>query len=297
MEAGQGEPPSVARQRVRRALREARQAMRLTQGDVAKRLGSSLSKVQRIESGEVGVSATDLRALLAVYGVEDENTIEHLSRDAAISRRARWSVPAEYREHLTPASRQLMDFESEASSIRAYQPFIFPGVLQTPAMAEFLLAWYETSLSDDTRKLRYDVRMIRRKYITEDADAPTYLLILDEAALKREVGGRRLMADQLEAAADLAQRPNIFIRIVQLSAGVLGMLGPFTVLDLSDDPSDAVLYQEHYTSDAVIHDSATVSYYRRRFEDVWHRCYGEADSLRLIRAEAASLRASLIRDP
>jgi hypothetical protein len=234
-----------------------------------------------------------------VYGVDDEATVEHLSRDAATSRRARWSIPAEHREHLTPALLKLVQFEAEAASIRAYQPFVFPGVLQTPAIAEFLLGWFDTSLSDETRRLRYDVRMHRRKRITEDADAPTYLLILDESALAREIGGRELMADQLEAAVELAQRPNIFIRILRLrEGGTFGMLGPFIVVGLSDDDvEDAVLYQEHYTSDAIVHDPSTVRYYRGKFEDVWHRCYGEADSLHLMRAAAESLRASLIRDP
>jgi transcriptional regulator with XRE-family HTH domain len=111
MGAAREEPPAVARQRVRRALRKARQATGLVQGDVAQRLNWSQSKVQRIESGAVGVSVTDLRALLGVYGIRDEALIEQLVKDAAISRRQRWSVPAEHREHLTSGLRQLLQFE------------------------------------------------------------------------------------------------------------------------------------------------------------------------------------------
>jgi transcriptional regulator with XRE-family HTH domain len=298
MEAANVEPPAVARQRVRRALRKARLGTGLVQGDVARRLNWSLSKVQRIENGSVGVSVTDLRALLAVYGVEDQATIEALAKDAAISRRQRWTVPAAYREHLTPGLLQLLQFEEQATVIRAYQPFIFPGVLQTPATAEYTLNWFSESLAEDDRKVRFDVRMARSKRIVEDDRAPIYLLMLDEAVLSREAGGRAIMAEQLESAIEFAQRPNIHIRIVRLAEGThLGMLGPFTLLDLSDDDiGDTVLYREYYISDAITHEDADVAYYRARFEAAWSRCYDEADSLRLIRAAAATMRASLVRE-
>jgi transcriptional regulator with XRE-family HTH domain len=299
MGATHDEPPAVARQRVRRVLRKARLSTGLIQGDVASRLGWSLSKVQRIESGEVGVSVTDLRALLQVYGVEDNTAVEQLVRDAAISRRQRWWIPPEYRDHLTQGLRQLLQFEAEATTIRAYQPFIFPGVLQTPAMAEHLLGHFDKSLTEEDRKVRFDVRMLRAKRITGADDAPTYLLMLDEAAIKRETGGRAVMAEQLEAVADAARLPNVHIRIVKLAQGVpMGMMGAFVVLDLTDDDSeDAVLYREAYATDSVTHDVDTVAYYRAAFEAMWPRCYDQADSLRLIRAEAAALRAALIRDP
>jgi transcriptional regulator with XRE-family HTH domain len=299
MVAAKEEPPAVARQRVRRAIRKARLAAGFVQGDVARQLTWSLSKVQRIESGDVGVSVTDLRALLSIYGIRDEAVIEQLARDAAISRRQRWSVPAEYRDHLTPGLRQLLQFEEQAAVIRAYQPFIVPGILQTPATAEYLLGRFEKVLTEEDRKVRLDVRMVRAKRITDSERAPNYLLILDEAVLSREIGGRAVAAEQLESVVDLAQRPNIHLRIVKLrEGGIPGMLGPFTVLDLSeDDHEDAVLYRESYSDDVFIYDPEAVAYYRAQFEDLWPRCYDEAGSLRLVRAAAAAMRAALIRDP
>jgi len=297
MGAAQGEPPAVARQRVRRALRAARKATNLIQGEVAMRLGWSLSKVQRIESGEVGVSETDLRALLDIYGVADENVVSQLAADARTSRRQRsWMVP-EYRQFLTPALRQLLQFEAEAVAIRAYQPFLVPGVLQTPAMAEFVLGWFDKSLSADQRRVRRDVRILRGRRIIDHDDAPEYLLVLDEGALKREIGGPETMAEQLEALAVAARRPNIHVRIVPWAEGApVGSLGPFVVLDLSDDDAeDALLYRETYASDELTHDPEGVAFYRERFDAVWQQCYIEADSLNLIEAEASALRAAVIR--
>jgi transcriptional regulator with XRE-family HTH domain len=298
MGADRKDSPAVARRRVSRALRRARLHVKLTQTEVAQRLTWSLSKVQRIESGDVGISATDLSALLRLYGVVDDLTVDLLTKDAAISRRQRWSVPADFREHLTPALSQLLQFEAEATAIRAYQPFLVPGAVQTPAMAHYLLGWFNKSLSESERKVRFDVRMMRAQRITDDRDAPTYLLMLDEAALSRKVGGLAIMAEQLEKMVEIAQRPNIHIRIVKMSEGAtVGSLGPFTVVNLTEDPDDAVLYQETYASDHLAQDADTVGYFRTRFEEMWPRCYDEGDSLRLIRGEAGALRAEMIRSP
>ena len=122
MTAVPGESPAVARRRVRLALRKARQSSALSQSDVAQRLGWSMSKMQRIEAGEVTVSGTDLRALLDLYGGFSDEDIERLTEDSRISRRQRWWTAPEYRDHLTSGLMQLLQFEAEASGVRAYQP-------------------------------------------------------------------------------------------------------------------------------------------------------------------------------
>ncbi|MEU8610890.1 helix-turn-helix transcriptional regulator [Actinoplanes sp. NPDC048791] len=298
METVWSEPPAVARLRVRRALREAREASGLRQTHVADRLSWSVSKLRRIEGGEVGVSITDLRALLDLYDVRDPVFIEQLTSSAAASRRQRWSVPAQFRARLTPALVELLQFEQEATAVRAYQPFAFPDVLQTQAMAEHLLGTIDESLSEQDRQVRLDVRMMRARHLTEQADAPAYSVMLDESVLKRMVGGRAVLADQLEAIVSAAERPHIRLRIVPMSEGAkVGMLGAFTVLDLSDDGIGAVLYRESGTTDRIVQDPETVSSYRNRFDNAWPRCYSEDDSLCLVRTEAMALRASLIRRP
>lgn len=270
----------------------------MSQGAVASRLGWSLSKMQRIEGGEVGVSVTDLRALLDVYGVDDPERIEQLAEDARISRRQRWVTAPEYREHLTEGLRDLMQFETEAVAIRAYQPVFYPGVLQTPAVAESILGWWNKSLSDEDRRVRYDVRMTRRQQIIERDDGPDYLLILDESVIKRRIGGPKTTAEQLEVIADVARRPNVHIRVVPFAKGAyIGALGPFQILDLTDeDDDDAVLYRETYNRDEVIHDPNEVHFHRDAFENLWEVSLNEDATLRAIVAEAALLRSSLDHD-
>ena len=290
MAAAHVDPPAVARQRVRRALRKARDETPMSQGEVAKLMGWSLSKMQRIEGGEVGVSATDLRALLEVYGVTDKERIKRLTEDAHTSRRQRYVTPPEYREHLTPGLLELMQFEQEALSIRAYQPVSYPGVVQTPAVAEAIIApWTEDM---DARRVRYEARLSRRKHVIERPDGPEYFLILDESVIKRRVGGIEETAEQLEHLKELAQRPRIHIRVVPLAKGVEAVaMGAFQILDRLED--DSVLYVENYKSDTVTHEVARIEEYRGAFKRFWDISLSEESTLLAIVAEAASLRVTL----
>jgi transcriptional regulator with XRE-family HTH domain len=294
MTAIEGEPPAVARQRVRRALRTARQATPMSQGAVARRLGWSLSKMQRIEGGEVGVSATDLRALLSVYGVDDPEMIDQLTEDAHISRRQRYVTAPEYREHLTPGTRELMQFEMESVAIRAYQPVIYPGLLQTPAVAESLLALGSTKLSEDDRRVRFDVRMLRSRQVVGRDDGPEYLVILDESVLMRRVGGLKTTAEQLETILRAARRPRVHVRVVPFAkGGYLGALSPFQILDLSDDDQDAVLYRETFGGDEVVHDPEEVGFHRGVFERLWEASLSEDATLTRIASEVTLMRSEI----
>jgi transcriptional regulator with XRE-family HTH domain len=286
MPAAHGDPPAVARQRVRRALRRFREGTPWSQGEVAKKLGWSLSKMQRIEAGEVGISGTDLRALLDLYGVTDGEHINRLVEDARISRRQRYETPRGYREHLTPALLELMQFEKRAVAVRAYQPLSYPGVLQTPAVAEAILAAWGQNLSDEERRIRYDVRMARRQHMIDSFGPPDFHLILDESVIKRRIGGLRVTAEQLEDLAAVARRPNVHVRLVPLGKGAfMPAFGAFQILRLGDDEDEgAVLYREMNLRDQLVHDPEEVEFYSTAFEDLWRQAFDEHATTRAILA-------------
>lgn len=294
MAAAHEDPPAVARQRVRRALRKAREGTPWSQGEVAKKLGWSLSKMQRIEAGEVGVSATDLRALLDVYGVTDPRRIQQLTEDARASRRQRYVMSPEYREHLPAGLLELLQFERHARSVRAYQASFYPGVLQTPAVAEAILAEVNRGLSDESRRVRVDVRMLRRQQLIEREDGPEYFLILDESVIRRRVRNIEVTLDQLDDILEIAQLPNVHIRIVPFARGAyMGALGAFQIVDLNPDDDESVLYREIYLRDEMVHDPEEVRFYRAAFENLWAQSLTEDATLRAVHAEAALLRSSL----
>jgi transcriptional regulator with XRE-family HTH domain len=287
-----GDTPAVARERLRVGLRRARQKTDLTQTDVAKHLDVSLSKIQRIEIGEVAVSETDLRALLKLYGVTAPDAVAAMAADARLARRERYTTDPEYRKNLTPSLRRLVQFEAVATQIRSYQTMLLPGPLQTPATARYIIAEVGTHLTEDERRVRFEARMRRRRDVIDRADGPMYYLVIDESVIMRNVGGASLMAEQLDDLAEVSRRPNIFIRVMPLNeskSATIGMLGSFVLMSLSsDDADDAVLYRESSRTDEIYHDPDKIRPYRDAFEDLWKLSLSEDATLRLIRAAAAN---------
>ncbi|MEV0455259.1 helix-turn-helix domain-containing protein [Catellatospora methionotrophica] len=291
-----GDSPAVARRRLRIALRSRREAAELTQGDVAAALEWSLSKVQRIESGEVSVSSTDLRALLTKFGVDDPAAVAELIQEARTARRrtSGWWDGPRYRSLLTPALMQLMQFEGQATTIRFFASTILPGILQTPAHAEAVLGFWHAELNmitEDERAARLEVRLRRHENIFERPDRPTYLLAIDESVLYREVGSREIALAQFQHLLKLIAEGKVILRVVPFSLGAFAVtLGSFTLLDLGS-AQDAVLYRESWQNDEIIHAPEEVSRHHRIFDVILARSYGAERSGRLLEARIAALRA------
>lgn len=290
-----GESPAVARRRLRLALRHAREERGFTQGQVAAALDWSLSKVQRIESGDVTVSRTDLTALLNHLGVTEPRQVDALIADARASRRKGWWDEPRFREHLTPAMMQLLQFESEAACIRVFDPTLIPGLLQTPSYAQFILDFWQDELSESNRAIRHEVRMLRKNYVFGRQDPPRYMLVLDESVLYRDVGGPATMAEQLNRLLEFIREGNVVVRVVSFAtAALLTMLNHFIVLDMGGDDGE-ILYMEAQIEDQIIQAPETVARYQRRFQRLWEASLSEEASERLIQARLATMLSSMDR--
>src|SRR5438477_3975398 len=128
--------PTVQRRRLRAELRSARTEAGLTQRQAAEALDWSPSKLLRIENGSVSISTTDLKALLALYGIQDPVKIEELVRMAQSARRHTWSA---YRDVFSHEFIVYLGYESSASIIRQVEPLLIPGLLQTEEYADVIL--------------------------------------------------------------------------------------------------------------------------------------------------------------
>jgi transcriptional regulator with XRE-family HTH domain len=290
------ESPAVARRRVRLALRRARERKGFTQGHVAEVLDWSLSKVNRIESGEVTVSTTDLRAMLALYGVSERARVDQLLDEAKASRRRGWWAEARYREHLTDATLQLLQLESEASTIRAFYPILVPGIFQTPDYARAVLEDpSQADLSPEDVAVRFEVRMRRREQVFGHGDPPEFYILLDESVLSREIGGPAVSGQQFNELLAIAGFPRVSVRVVPFAkAATVVQMGQFTILELGDE-SDAVLYRERYLQDEIVHATQKVRRHREIFEELWERSFDEQATSRLIAARAADLLSEVDR--
>ena len=276
-------------------MRSAREAKGLTQGDVAEAMEWSLSKVMRIEKGEVSVSSTDLRALLDYLGVTDPATLKALLADARIARSERRSGDRQDREHLPPALLQLMQFEQEATVIRYYGSIIVPGLLQTPAYAEAILrtVWRDKA----TTAVLLDARQRRRQRVLYRKDPPDYLVILDEGVLLRQVGGPAVMGEQLRLLQTLIEEKRILVRVVPFAApATIAILGPFALLDL-DSEEDSVLYRESLLIDEIVHSPSNIARHRDVFEQLWRAALDDTESLHRISERSAEMIAAAEAGP
>jgi transcriptional regulator with XRE-family HTH domain len=286
------ESPAGARRRVRLAVRTAREAIGLTQGQVADQMDWSLSKIIRIEKGEVTISPNDLRILLPFLGVADRATVDQLLQDSRMSRRRQvwWDEP-HLRVHLTDAMHQLVQYESEATAIRHLNTMIIPGPLQTRGYAEAILAGYRHELSDEVINGRLEARMRRRTELLTRKNPPEVLLLLDESVTKRTVGGLAVMAEQLADLHRLTREKRLMIRVVPFDAPApLPLYGAYDILNLPGPSDNAVLYRETHLTDEIVENPTKVSWHRGLFDRLWNAALDETISAELIEASASSVR-------
>jgi transcriptional regulator with XRE-family HTH domain len=239
----------VQRRRLRSELRRARQEAGLTQKDVAEALEWSLSKLIRIEAGAVGISTTDLRALLQHYGVNDAEVVDHILNLARAGKEQRgwWTT---YRDVISQQFLTFLGHENSASVILMFQPLLIPGLLQDE---EYARALYRSSHESATSKRVEELvrlRLHRQEELFERPDPPEMVFVIDEAALRRWVGGRDVMRHQLRRLKGEALRDNVTVDVVPFTAGGHpGLFGPFVILEFADERDEDILFLENVRGD------------------------------------------------
>ncbi|MFC7529501.1 helix-turn-helix domain-containing protein [Actinoplanes sp. GCM10030250] len=276
---------------MRLALREARERADFTQLQVAEAMEWSLSKVIRIENGDVSISPNDLRPLLAHLGIRDRTVIASMLADTRIARtrqRQAWYQTTEFRDQLTDSMRKLIEYEGEADEIRSYSIYYIPGPLQTTAYATALMTRYEDELSEDQRRRRIEARMLRREALLARARGGVqFLLMLDESVLRRTIGGSRVFADQLRDLMQHAEEGTIRIRMVPFSLDApVTNNASFDLLALSEGE---VLYRETGLSDEMIEDREVTAKHRARYDKVWEDVADERDTIEFIQRQIVIL--------
>jgi transcriptional regulator with XRE-family HTH domain len=264
-------------------LRRLREAAGLTIEDVATALDVSDSKISRIETASVGTTWRDVRDILDVYkvaGPEREGLIQ-LARDA---RQKGWWHQA-YGD--LPIAT-LVGLEDAAATIRTYQPLLVPGLLQTEAYARTVLQALLPGRPDEAQR-RTDFRMARQALLTQ-ADPPTFWAVLDEAVLRRRVGGPEVMRKQLDHLRSVAARPNVTLQVLPFEAGEhAGMDGGFAIVGFPEPVDPDVVYLEHTTGDLYVEEAKAVEQYSHLFDRLLERAMSEAASRRFMARLATEL--------
>jgi hypothetical protein len=226
-------------------LRRLRTDMGLNREEAAKAIRASEWKIHRLENGQVGFKERDIVDLLALYGVTDPAEIAAflvLTREANAP--GWWQ---HYGDVLPPWFRTYVDLESAATLIRTYEGQFVPGLLQTDDYIRALVhGTHPESAEEVGRRVR--LRMARQTLLTRE-HPPRLWAVVDEAALRRPVGGREVMRGQLERLIDATKLPNVTLQILPFGAGAhSAMVGAFSILRFAGQQLPDIVYLEHLTS-------------------------------------------------
>ncbi len=272
-----GPSPTVRRRRLAARLRELRESANLTIDEVGDKLECSASKISRIETGHVGVTPRDVRDLLEVYGVDDDEreALVQLAREAR--KKGWWHA---YNEVFTGS---FVGLESDASFLHTHQALLVPGLLQTEAYTRAVIRAIRPDSAEDDVELRVRARINRQKLITEESNPPEYWAVLDEAVLHRVVGGPEAMREQLKKLVELASLPHVTLQVVPFSAGShAGMEGPFLILGFPEQADPDVVYVENTTSGVYLEQQEDVHRYTLMFDHLRAAALKPDDTVEMV---------------
>jgi transcriptional regulator with XRE-family HTH domain len=252
---------AALRRRLTAELRRLRAQAKLTQRQVADSLDWSPSKVIRIEQGTVRIGVTDLQALLNLYQVTDPATVADL---ATMARESKKLPFAEYREVASAEGVRYLQYEANASIIRQVAPLLVPGLLQIEEYTRSILDAYRTPAEKIDKIV--ESRKERRE-LFERPEPPESFFVLDEAVLRREVGGSRVMARQIDHLITMSRRTDVSIQVIRFSAGAhSAMAGPFVHLEFPADNDPDVIFIENTLGDTLFRDDPELTAkYREQF--------------------------------
>ncbi|MBX9362156.1 helix-turn-helix domain-containing protein [Streptomyces massasporeus] len=280
--------PAVRRRKLGAELRALRTSAGLTSGEAALLVGWHQSKVSRIETGTSGVKPADVRLLLDAYGVTDSQLRELLmvlaGSDDSGGRHHWWHA---YRGVLPPTYRDFISLESQAGAMRTLETTVVPGLLQTPEYARAVTRAAVEGLPEDRLDTLVEVRLARQDVLR--ADPPLKLsAVLDEAVLRREVGGPGVMARQLERLVESARLPQVRLQVLPFAAGAhIGVTGPFVILSFSSTSDLDVVVLDHLTSSLYLERKEDLQAYTEAFNALQIHALSPEDSLDFIAGTAA----------
>ncbi|TMR97998.1 helix-turn-helix domain-containing protein [Nonomuraea basaltis] len=265
--------PTVRLRRLARELRKLREDSGLTPEAAAAQLGWSRSKVSRIETGRTMASRSDVGAVCDLYGINSADRAGLIQLASEVRQRGWWTAYADV------FTGSYIGLEDEAALIRQWEVQLIPGLLQTEDYARTVISLHRPQAEVQRRVM---ARMARRTLLSRP-DAPQLRAILDEAAIRRPIGGDQVMHEQLEALLIAARRANIEIRVLPFSAGEhAGLEGAFTILSFSEEIDPDVAYVEGTAGDIYVESSDQVDRCKLIYERILDAALSAEDSLGLI---------------
>ncbi|WP_049576066.1 helix-turn-helix domain-containing protein [Nonomuraea sp. SBT364] len=241
-----GSGPTALRILLGSQLRRLRESRGVTREEAGHLIRGSESKISRMELGRVGFKERDVADLLTLYGVVDNG-----ARAAVLDLVATANEPGwwhRFNDILPTWFQAYVGLEEAAARIRTYEVQFVPGLLQTKEYARAVVTAGSAGVGAEEIARRVDLRLERQRVI-DRPDGPIFWAVIDEAALRRPIGGAEVMRAQLEHLIDLMRQPNITIQIMPFSfGGHSAEGGAFSILRFPDSDLPDVIYVEQLAS-------------------------------------------------
>ena len=271
--------PTVRRRQLATELKRLRLTAKMTIEQVAEHLEWSPGKISKIENARVSVLPRDVRHLLDAYGVGDGPEREALITLARQSRERGWWQ--QYGEAIPEWFQTYVGLEAAASTISAYQAEYVPGLLQTEAYARAIIRLGNASCEEDVVR-RAEARLARQDILNRE-NPPRLWAVVDEAALRRSIGGRTVMREQVRHLIDMADHPAVTLQILPFHVGSHpAMGGPFTILRYAEPDLRDVVYIEQLTSAIYLDKPVDVDSYLEVMEQLCLQAEPAAETQKLL---------------
>ena len=234
--------PTVRRRRLGAELRRLREGHSLKLEEVAEELSLAPSTLSRIETGKAPTKSAYLMAMLDIYKVDDlaaRKVLIDMAREG--HRKGWWSI---YDDVLPSGFDIYVGLEAEAQGLRSYETDLVHGLLQTADYALAVLRELRAKDSEEQIARVVDLRMQRQRRLEQDPPLDLWL-ILDEGAIRRNIGGPGVMRPQLEHLIQASRWANVTLQILAFEAGAhAGLVGPFSILEFPERTDSDVAYTE-----------------------------------------------------
>ncbi len=255
--------PTARRRRLAAALRQMRESRDLSCADAGKAVGWSESKVSRIETGRVGIRQADLERLLDLYGVSGDDRAALLTLGRQATHRGWWYS---YADALPSWFGDYVGLEDGARSKLIYENQLVPGLMQTGDYAIAITRAARPWVDDDEVERQVAARTTRQALLTAP-DPLQVWAVLDEAVLRRKVGGAATMRAQLHRLGEISALPNVTLQVIPFDAGAHASMGTsFSLLHFPEAGDSPIVYIENHTSSQYLETRADVERYTLVFD-------------------------------
>jgi transcriptional regulator with XRE-family HTH domain len=284
---------TVPRRQLGRYLRDLRNSQRLTVRAAAERLEWSEAKIWRIETGQVSLRSLDVETVCRIYGAAPDLTEALMGLAKETKARGWWHA---YGDVIPEGFDVYIGLEEAAESISWYESELVPGLLQTENYARVVITADNPGVDDEEIDRRVHVRIERQTLVTRVTAAPNLSVVLNEAILKRPVGGAEVMSRQIRRLLDASELPNVALRIMPFSAGLHPgiMAGPFEILRFpvngdgraSEPPT---VYADGFTGALYLDKPKEIERYDEAFAGIWSASLDKKTSQDLLRQASKEL--------